>query len=111
MTGQDGVGYKFCLAVAFDKSYKDYHFAFSAATGQVADNHDLLEITTRYLAASDAEFDDSSLPSMNATSSSSSLGTFFWVMLIISMCFVWRLGCGECDAVTDCMVVMWCDVM
>jgi hypothetical protein len=50
---QDGVGYKFCLAVQMEKSYKDYHLAFSAATGQVADNHDILEVTTRYLAASD----------------------------------------------------------
>ena len=43
----EGQGYKFCLAVQLDEDYKDHHMAFTAATGQVADNHDILEITTR----------------------------------------------------------------
>ena len=32
----DGLGYKFCLAVEFDqpKTFKDYHIAFTAMTGQ-----------------------------------------------------------------------------
>jgi len=58
----DGLGYKYCLAVQFEKTFVDYHMAFTAATGQVADNQDILEINTRYLAASDKATDDSSLP-------------------------------------------------
>lgn len=43
----EGAGYKFCLAVQLDDDFKDHHLAFTAATGQVADNHDILEINTR----------------------------------------------------------------
>jgi hypothetical protein len=78
----DGVGWKFCLAVGLDKSYKDYHIAFSAATGQVADSHDILEVTTRYLAASDKDFDDSLLPQTGDRSSAASVSLFWFVVVI-----------------------------
>jgi len=79
---QDGVGYKFCLAVEFDRTYKDYHIAFSAATGQVADNHDIVEITTRYLAESDQETDDSSLPHLSDVKQSD-FRSFYWAICIL----------------------------
>ena len=53
--------YKFCLAVQLVGSYKDYHLAFSAATGGVADNVDIKEVSTRYLKDTDREFDDEKL--------------------------------------------------
>jgi len=81
---QDGVGWKFCLAVQLEKTYKDYHIAFSAATGQVADNHDVLEVNTRYLAASDPDFDDSALPQMSDSESSSLASTLFWFLMIVA---------------------------
>lgn len=30
----DGLGYKFCLAVKFDKPFRDHHIAFTGMTGQ-----------------------------------------------------------------------------
>ena len=57
----DNNAYKFCLAVNVKGQYKDHHLAFSAATGGVADNYDLKEITTRYLKEEDQDFDDQRL--------------------------------------------------
>jgi hypothetical protein len=54
-------GYKYCFAVMMDRDTRDYHLAFSAATGQVADNHDINSISTRYLLDSSKEFDDTKL--------------------------------------------------
>jgi len=86
---QDGLGYKFCLAVQLDKSYKDYHIAFTAATGQVADNHDILEIVTRYLSESDKDTDDALLPHLGTSISRASWSSFYWVVLIL-------VGVGLC---------------
>jgi len=66
-----------------DKSYKDYHLAFSAATGQVADHHDILEISTRYLAESDKETDDSILPHLS-DSKSSNVRSLYWAICVIT---------------------------
>jgi len=77
----EGLGYKFCLAVKLDEEFKDHHFAFTAATGQVADNHDLLEITTRYLKQSDRGFDDSTLDALSAYGShQSSWYALYWLI-------------------------------
>ena len=79
--GSEGHGYKFCLAVKLDDDFKDHHFAFTAATGQVADNHDILEITTRYLKQSDRDFDDASLDAMRGGGSHhSSWYTLYWLV-------------------------------
>lgn len=78
---KDGQGYRFCLAVGMGRSYRDYHIAFSAATGQVADNMDVSEVTTRYLEESMAEFDDSTLPSYGS-SAHHSWGTLARLVLL-----------------------------
>ncbi len=39
--------YKFCLAVQLGLDLSDHHLAVSAATGQVADTHELTGVTTR----------------------------------------------------------------
>lgn len=57
----DGQGWRFCLAVEFERragpkrknTLKDTHIAFTAATGQVADHMDIHEVTTRYLKSTD----------------------------------------------------------
>jgi len=54
-----GDGYKFCLAVELDYSFVDHHIAFSAATGQVADSHDIKALKGCYLSEDDEDFDDS----------------------------------------------------
>jgi len=87
---QDGAGYKFCLAVEMDRSYKDYHITFSAATGQVADNHDIIEIITRYLSETDKEVNDDLLPHLSNMSTSSSSTFLFWISVILvggGLCF------------------------
>jgi hypothetical protein len=77
---QEGLGYKFCLAVKLEEEYKDHHLAFTAATGQVADNHDIIEITTRYLAESDKEFNDDELVQLSDSNSvHHSLSTLLWL--------------------------------
>ena len=45
----DGKGYRFCLAVTFPEStsFRDSHLAFTSATGQLSDNVDILEVSTR----------------------------------------------------------------
>ena len=78
----EGAGYKFCLAVKLEDDFKDHHLAFTAATGQVADNHDILEITTRYLKQSDRDFDDSTLKAMSGGGSHhSSFYTLYWLIM------------------------------
>jgi hypothetical protein len=78
----EGAGWKFCLAVKLDDDFKDHHLAFTAATGQVADNHDIMEITTRYLKSSDLGFDDASLAAMSDRGHShhSSWFTLYWLV-------------------------------
>lgn len=77
----EGNGYKFCLAVQLDSDYKDHHLAFTAATGQVADHHDIVEITTRYLKQSDRDFDDASLSAMHGSGSHhSSWYALYWLV-------------------------------
>lgn len=59
--------YKFCLAVEMprDQTLTGKHVALTAATGQVADNHDILRITTKYLGANPELFDDTQLPELD----------------------------------------------
>lgn len=78
---QDGQGYKFCLAVTLNSSFVDYHFAFSAATGQVADSHDIKEIIVRYLSESDRDLDDSLLEHYG--DSAASKGSFFFGLSVL----------------------------
>jgi len=61
-TNQDGSEYKACLAVRLDVSTINTHsFAFTALTGAVADIHEIVSITVRYLNQDDPELDDWSL--------------------------------------------------
>ena len=80
----DNNQYKFCLAVHVKGKYKDHHLAFSAATGGVADNYDIKEITTRYLKEEDAEFDDAQLGRLK-TGGGGGLGgrmtTLYWLLV------------------------------
>jgi len=79
----EGLGYKFCLAVKLDDDFAEHHLAFTAATGQVADNHDIMEITTRYLKATDSEFDDASLAAVRDSGSHhSSFYTLYWLLQV-----------------------------
>lgn len=78
---QDGQGYKFCLAVALNNTFIDHHFAFTAATGQVADSHDLKEITVRYLSESDQDLDDGLLQHLG--DSVASQGSFFFGVAVL----------------------------
>lgn len=81
---QEGKGYKFCLAVELpDVSFVDYHIAFTAATGQVADTHDIKSITGRYLADSDEDFDDSLMDHYGASRKS---GGNTWSAMFQSLC-------------------------
>jgi Legume-like lectin family/Cornichon protein len=73
----DGLGYKFCLAVEFDGVFRDHHIAFSGLTGQVADLHNVLELSTRYLDSESAYVDDSNLIASN---DKASCGTFWWLI-------------------------------
>jgi hypothetical protein len=76
--------YRFCLAVTVKGSYRDHHLAFSAATGGVADNYDIKEVTTRYLKEDDKEFDDARLGKLRAGSGggwTARLGTLYWLLL------------------------------
>merc|ERR1711879_763759 len=51
--------YTFCLAVNVDIDTKESHsLAFTAMTGQVADIHQITQITTRYLDENDPIIDD-----------------------------------------------------
>ena len=76
--------YKFCLAVQLSGSYKDYHLAFSAATGGVADSVDIKEVSTRYLTATDKEFDDERLGRLKSGAKSGwgrRMGLLYWFIL------------------------------
>jgi hypothetical protein len=79
-------GYKFCLAVQFDKdtSFVDHHIAFTAATGQVADNMDILEVNTRYLAETDAELDDSRFGALADKSTVHRFSGAFWTLMTLA---------------------------
>ena len=79
----DNNQYKFCLAVNVKGKYKDHHLAFSAATGGVADNYDLREITTRYLREEDKEFDDGQLGRMKSGGGGwgGRWNSFFWLLI------------------------------
>ncbi len=76
---EDGQGWRFCLAVEINRGQADAgrttlrgaHMALTAATGQVADNMDVLEVTTRYLRSSDSVAD---LAELDALAGSSSRG-------------------------------------
>jgi len=76
-------GYKFCLGVQFEdkKTFLNYHIVFSAATGQVADNMDIIEVTTRYLAESDLDIDDSKFGHLGASSTTHRFSGPFWALL------------------------------
>jgi hypothetical protein len=84
---QDGQGYKFCLAVTLGgRSFVDYHIAFTAATGQVADNHDITHITTRYLQSTDAVFDDNLLEAMGESKKGGFMSSASrWLIFFISL--------------------------
>lgn len=73
---KDGAGFKFCLAVEIAQNFQEYHIAFTAATGQVADQHDITSITTRYLSESDEDFDDT-LMAHYGSSKPGTWGDFF----------------------------------
>lgn len=60
---QTGSGFKFCFVVRLNQTFPDYHLAFTATTGQVADMHDLHSIQVRYLDNSDQDIDDSQFAS------------------------------------------------
>jgi hypothetical protein len=84
---QDGVGWKFCLAVEMEQTYKDYHIAFSAATGQVADNHDIYEITTRYLKDTDENFDDAHMAHLDGARARGTWTSFiFGIVALVGIC-------------------------
>jgi len=84
---QDGVGWKFCLAVEMEQTYKDYHIAFTAATGQVADNHDIYEVSTRYLKDTDENFDDAHMARLDGSRSRGSWTSFaFGIVALVGLC-------------------------
>lgn len=78
-------GYKFCLAVQLDQTFVDHHFAFSAATGQVADNHDIVEVTTRYLKEDDVGIDNTLFPMLGDRAvRDSRMSATFWGVVALS---------------------------
>lgn len=77
-------GYKFCLAVAMDRTFVDHHMAFTGATGQVADNQDLLEVTTRYLDVSDLSVDYSKYGYLGDSSGQHRFSGFFWTVITLA---------------------------
>jgi hypothetical protein len=79
----DGVGYRFCLAVEFDKSFKDHHIAFTAMTGQVADVHEISQVTTRYLKSTDS-VDDSIFIAADRQRANT-CGTMGWLVRLVSV--------------------------
>lgn len=77
----EGAGWKFCLAVQIDKSLRNHHLALTAATGQVADAHDISDITTRYLAKDDVLSKDDAVWGYVGDSNRShhTLATLYWL--------------------------------
>lgn len=84
--------FKYCLSVELEGSFKDYHLAFSAATGQVADRHDLKEVITRYLDATDKDFDDSTLAQLKGGAASTGFSRFLSVWLLINLFSIVLIG-------------------
>jgi len=80
----DQQGYKFCLAVEFeaDRVFREHSIAFTAATGQVADNHDIMEISTRYLDEGEREFNDAMLAQLGDSSSSHRFSFLFLTIAV-----------------------------
>eukprot|EP00808_Paulinella_micropora_P005249 g4768.t1 len=87
----DGKGYRFCLAVTFPQPFRDYHIALTSATGQLVDNVDVLEISTRYLSVTDSEFDDYGLPSFDEAGETPG----FWEILMFIAVFACVLLSGK----------------
>jgi len=90
---EDGQGYRFCLAVKVDgkhhsdpaKAYlRDHHLVFTAATGQVADNMDLVEVTTRYLKSTDVTPDGTDIASFGTGEGQSLFAQIFWFIITVS---------------------------
>jgi len=85
----DGQGWRFCLAVEINRmttgskprnTLRDTHIAFTAATGQVSDNIDILEVTTRYLKSSD-KARDTDFAQLSATGSGRSYEQLVWFLI------------------------------
>jgi len=76
----------------------DYHMAFTAETGQVADMHDIIEITTRYLAAGDKDTDDSKFTHLSSGAGIGNvrsllhLGIFFLGLTLTAASGYWLYG-------------------
>ncbi len=75
----DGHGYKFCLSVELDHSLRDHHIAFTGMTGQgaravfcrvergaVADSHQIVSVTTKYLDETTADPHDEDMEWVNS---------------------------------------------
>ena len=80
----DSGQYKFCLAVQLTTKYRDYHLAFSSATGGVADNVDIKEVSTRYLKDTDREFNDEQLGRLKSGMKSGwgrRMSGFYWFIV------------------------------
>jgi len=83
-TDQDGQGFKACLAVKLDISTMNSHsFAFTALTGAVADIHEILSITVRYLDKNDPELDDWSVARQGTVSKIGWKTVLHWVLCVV----------------------------
>lgn len=88
----DDLGYKSCLAVQFDRSFKDHHIAFSAMTGQVADTHEISEVSTKYLdSKASLNFEAGEM----SYSQCSSLAFLYWTLVSFGMLGLLGLACYE----------------
>eukprot|EP01006_Ploeotia_vitrea_P053097 TRINITY_DN67753_c9_g4_i2.p1 TRINITY_DN67753_c9_g4~~TRINITY_DN67753_c9_g4_i2.p1 ORF type:complete len:454 (+),score=251.40 TRINITY_DN67753_c9_g4_i2:18-1379(+) len=76
----DGLGYKYCLSVEFDRTFRDHHIAFTGVTGQVADHHDLMQVSTKYLSSGAKGFNDEEMLRLSAYRGSG-LSAFFWLLV------------------------------
>lgn len=90
---QDGAGWRVCLAVEFEQDFLNHHMAFTAVTGQVADTHDIVGVSTRYLDESEADFDDTLLSHSENVGRRSSFGQLLWIVLMLAG-FVLNIACG-----------------
>ena len=95
----DNGQYKFCLAVTVAApSYKDYHIAFSSATGGVADNVDIVSVSTRYLKDSDREFNDEKLAALKSGSAGRGgwgrrMSALYWLVVnLLSVAIIGIVG-------------------
>lgn len=82
---QAGQGYKFCFMVYINQTFTDYHLAFSAATGQVADVHDVHSVQVRYLDKDDEDYDDSLLDSYGSTGKPRSWSDTFFMLISLGV--------------------------